>query len=323
MSNFLFFTDVHLKLSSPRRRTDDIFEAQLKKLRWIGRKAEELNSICVVCGGDLSDAWDWKISMVNRVAEIFNAYPCPVMAIIGNHDVPGRNPDLWKDTGLGLLDAMGSVRVISLQSKHNLDIGWVNSFKPVQQYCNPRASGKFALFPFHSDAKNTEELVEGKLSLDLSPIVGLKVALVHAPVGAETTPYCKGHKELFIADFDVALFGDIHDGWPIFDSLTGCRICNPGSLTRLTKKDMNRIPQIAIVYEDATIEYVEVPHTPMRECFDMSGIEAEKQELGKGFLAAIAARKVMGDIDPKDYVERIGKEAGYSQESIELLKAEL
>lgn len=321
MKNFLFFTDVHIRLSSTRRRTDDIFEAQLKKLKWIGEKAKELNSEFIICGGDLGDSWDWKISMINKVTEVFKNYPCQVLSVIGNHDVPGRNPLLWKDTGIGNLHLNKVLRIMGPPYKDNP--GFYNE--------HPESSTTpWSLWPFHSDTEKTNDLISGKavLGADIdghTPYTGanrvcIKVAIVHAPVGAETTPYCKGHKELFISDFDIALFGDIHTGWPVYDSLTGCKICNPGSLTRLTKKDMERKPQIGIVYEDGTVEYIEVPHTPAEDCFDMSGIDAEKQELGKGFLAAMAARKSTAELNPREYVELIGKAAGYSQEAMQVLK---
>lgn len=302
MKNFIFFTDSHLRLTATRRRTDNMFEAQLTKLKWIGQRASELKSEFIVCGGDLGDSWDWKISMVNKVADVLKQYKVPVYTIIGNHDVPGRNPELWKDTGLGLLNQMSVLNVLE------------NTFN----------DGTFLLMPFHSDSKKTDDLINGKvISIPVGPSAKVSIAVAHAPIGAETTPFCRGHKELFINQFDIALFGDIHDGWPVYNSITGCKICNPGSLTRLSKKDMYRKPQIAIIYEDGSVMYEEIPHVDTEDCFDTSGIEAEKQELGKGFLAAIAARQLVGDINPKEYIEKIGLAAGYSVTAIETLKNEL
>ena len=305
MYNFIYFTDLHLRLSSPRRRTDDIFAAQVAKLEWIFKRAEELGSEAIICGGDFGDNWDWKISTANKIINLLKKAPCPVVTIIGNHDVPGRNPTQWEETGLGLLHNAGSIYI--LDSK---DTG---------EHFNLAGLDVYA---FHSDSKRTEDLINGK-TIPTEQTKHLKVAIVHAPVGAETTPFCKGHKELFINDFDVALFGDIHPGWPVYESITGCKIANPGAATRLSKTDINRKPMVAVVYSNGHIDYEEIPHTPAKECFDLEGIQAERQELGKGFLAAIAARNAAGDLDPKSYVEKIGTEGGYSVKSIELLKEEL
>jgi DNA repair exonuclease SbcCD nuclease subunit len=321
MKSFIFFTDVHIRLTSPRRRTDDIFEAQLSKLEWIAQRAEELKCSFVVCGGDVGDAWDWKISMVNKVADTLRKFTVPVYTILGNHDVPGRNPDLWKDTGLGLLDQMGVIKILHKDSKSSLFQYCTDQKGQLELLANPVK--EFVLVPFHSDAKETDDLIKGRYRKKAILDTSLRVAIVHAPIGAETTPFCKGHKELFISDFDVALFGDIHPGWPVYDSITGCKICNPGSLTRLNKTDMDRKPQIAVVYENGDVVYEGVPHLHKDDCFDVPKMDAEKTEIGKGFLAAIAAKKLIKDTDPKEYVEKIGSAAKYSRESIDLLKKEL
>ncbi len=310
MKNFIYFTDPHLRLSSPRRRTDDIFEAQLAKLEWIGKRAEELKSECIVCGGDIGDAWDWKISMINRVAKIFKAYTCPLWTIVGNHDVPGKNINLLPDTGISMLEEVGALRIL-------------DNFPDNANYWTHDEEGPFAFVGFHSDIKQTDDLLSGKPFYFTTSLGCLKIAIVHAPIGAETTPYCRGHKELFITDFDIVLLGDIHDGWEPYESLTGCKIANPGSLTRLNKKDIFREPKIAVIWEDGRIEYEVVPHKKPEECFDLAGIEEQKQDLGKGFLAAIAARNLVQDKDPKEYVEKIGKAAGYNDNIIEILKNEI
>jgi hypothetical protein len=302
LRSIVYFTDSHIRLSPTKRRTDDLFAAQLKKLRWIANRAKELNSDFVLCGGDFGDSWDWKISMINKVSEVLKEFTVPIYTIIGNHDVPGRNPDLWKDTGIGLLDSVGLIKV--LPNATRVDFDWL------------------AVTGFDSDRPETDSLVSGKFMQDKLPNK-VNLAVAHANVGAETTPFCKGHKELFINSFDVALFGDVHPGWPIYKSITGCTICNPGALSRLTKAEMDRIPRVTIIYEDGTVVEEEVPCTGAHLCFDVSAIEAEKQELGKGFLAAVAAKKITEQHSPQDYVKKIGIAAKYSKESIDILVKEL
>lgn len=317
MSNFIFFSDPHLRLTATRRRTDDMFKSQLAKLSHIAKRANELKSEFVVCTGDFGDSWDWRLSMINQVADVLREFPCPVYTIIGNHDVPGRNPELWKDTGIGLLDSLGVLQVLHPNSKNGL-LEYTNGCRV------PNTIEDFALVPFHSDAKDTDDLINGKI-VPIPPVGKVKVAIVHAPIGAETTPYSKGVKELFINGYDLALFGDIHTGWPIYNSITGCIICNPGSLIRLSKVDMERIPMIGIVtYEDELkVVYEEVLHIPYADCFSIDKMQAELEDLGKGFLAAIAAKKAVGDLDPKAYVALIGKAAGYSDQAVKILQNEI
>lgn len=311
MRKFIFVTDLHLRLTSTKRRTDDMFEAQLKKLEWIANRAEELDVDFVICGGDVGDSWDWKISTVNKVADAFRKFKRPIYTIIGNHDVPGRNPNLWKDTGIGLLDSMDALHVLHPAGR---DGGAI--FKGISFIENDI----FGIYAFHSDLQQTKDLIDGKLNYTPRDSSKLNIAVVHAPVGAETTPFCKGHKELFIDGFNIALFGDIHPGWPVYDSITNCKICNPGAMTRLSKIDIKRKPQIAVVSSDGSVIYEEIPHTPAEECFDFLEIEEETMEIGRGFAAAIAAKKLSKDVSPKDFVIKVGTAAGYSKESITLLK---
>jgi hypothetical protein len=59
------------------------------------------------------------------------------------------------------------------------------------------------------------------------------------------------------------------------------------------------------------------------DCFDLEKLSVEKEELGKGFLAAIASKRAAEESNPKEYVKKIGTEAGYSPESIKILQDEL
>ena len=308
--------DVHLRGSSTRFRKDDLFSSQLNKLKWISKRAKEIDAQAVIFLGDLGDTWDWKISVINRVAEVFRAYPCKAYTILGNHDVPGRNPNLWKDTGLGILDSLGLITVIDQLSSR--PCGYFRSlpYFPIEN---------FAFFAFHSDSDETKNLLEGKYNnLDLSFSVNIKkVALIHAPIGNETTQFSTGYKDVTIKNFDYAFFGDIHDGWNPYKSDTGCILSNPGCLTRLTKKEINKKPMIAVLDSTGSINYEEVPHLKPEECFDIEKIDRDKSEIGKGFAAAFARKSIKDDIDPKEFVERVGTAAGYSKESIEKLRDEI
>lgn len=304
MRKFIFFTDVHLRLTPPKFRADNFFEAQLAKLVWIGERARELDCPFVVCGGDLGDSFDWKISTVNRVAEIFANYPCPVYCIIGNHDVPGRNPENIRDTGLQALHD-------SKLTKGMFHI----LFEPLE------IEG-FYLHPFHSDAKDTELLISNRYDLEYTTDL-LKVAVVHAPIGAETTPWCKGHKELLILDFDFALFGDIHEGWTPWASLTGCKLINPGSMSRLTKKDAYRIPRITIVSEDGIYSEEPIPCADKSVAFYMDRIEHVDTGIGTGFLKTLAERSKGEVLTPLEKIEVLGKKGKFSRQSIQLLKDSL
>lgn len=310
--NFIYFTDLHLRLTSPKLRTDDIFEAQLKKLEFITKLSKDLNSEFILSGGDFGDSWDWKVSTITTVGNLIKE--SKILTIVGNHDVPGRNPSLYQSTGIGLLEWAGALEILT----NNLH---QHSRK---SDCTFTTRGSFHIVPFHSDTKLTDKLINNKLDLDkLVPTDKLRVGVVHAPVGDEATEFCKGHKDLEIKGLDICLFGDIHTGWIPYKSPTGCTLINPGSLTRLTKADMDRKPKVVVIYADGTFREVEVPHKPAAKVFNIAKIQKDQDEVGKAFLAAVARKQVATSINPKEFVQQIGSKAKYSQASIDLLKEEI
>ena len=96
--NFLFFTDTHFRNESPIHRTDNIFETQLGKLRWILEFAKK-NNAKIIHGGDMFHKPSPPDIVGNRVAQLFDEFGIDVYYILGNHDVTGSNSDSF-DYGL-------------------------------------------------------------------------------------------------------------------------------------------------------------------------------------------------------------------------------
>ena len=114
----LFLTDTHIRGNTPKNRNDNLFETLERKFIEVNQIIEEYKIDFLLHGGDLFDRPDVSISIVNRFASIINSIKVPIYIISGNHDIYGHNPQTINRTMLGLLDALGVVKVIRDEEKY-------------------------------------------------------------------------------------------------------------------------------------------------------------------------------------------------------------
>ncbi len=110
MPKIVWRTDVHMGDRTPRRRTGNWCSDVVKKLKWVGDKAKEIGADAVIDGGDFFDVKSpTKNShrLVRESCEAHSEYPCPVYALVGNHDVKYGNIDYLPEQPLGVLFSSG------------------------------------------------------------------------------------------------------------------------------------------------------------------------------------------------------------------------
>tara|TARA_B100000927_G_scaffold291562_1_gene294432 strand:+ start:4369 stop:5340 length:972 start_codon:yes stop_codon:yes gene_type:complete len=110
MPKIVWRTDVHMGDRTPRRRTGDWCSDVVKKLKWVGEKAKEVGADAVIDGGDFFDVKSpTKNShrLVRESCEAHSEYPCPVYALVGNHDVKYGNIEYLPEQPLGVLFSSG------------------------------------------------------------------------------------------------------------------------------------------------------------------------------------------------------------------------
>lgn len=113
----LFFNRHSYKREYTQNRNDNLFETLERKFIEVNQIIEEYKIDFLLHGGDLFDRPDVSISIVNRFASIINSIKVPIYIISGNHDIYGHNPQTINRTMLGLLDALGVVKVIRDEEK--------------------------------------------------------------------------------------------------------------------------------------------------------------------------------------------------------------
>ena len=110
MPKLVWRTDVHMGDRTPRRRTGDWCADVVKKLKWVGEKAKEIGADAVIDGGDFFDVKSPaknSHNLVRKSCETHSEYPCPVYALVGNHDVKYGNIDYLPEQPLGVLFSSG------------------------------------------------------------------------------------------------------------------------------------------------------------------------------------------------------------------------
>lgn len=276
MKPFIYFTDFHFTPGPISSRRDKVPETQIQKLREVFELAKKNKCEFIIHGGDFGHSHNWSTFFVNKIAKVIEEYDIPIYSIIGNHDVPGKNLDLLKDCGIYVLSKV------------------TDKFKIIYE---PIKLGGYNFVPFHSDTEETDKLINNKYTEKVSKN---SIAVVHAPIGAEDTKYCKGVSTLFIPNFKYALFGDIHSGWEPFESITGCTMVNPGSLSLLTIKETARVSRVTLIHGD------KIKELDIKTLEEFNSVQLpEFQDLGKNFVSNLIT--VEQTTNTEEYLSEVAK----------------
>jgi DNA repair exonuclease SbcCD nuclease subunit len=108
IADAILSADIHLTESTPISRTDDYLAAQKKKLNFL-RGLQEEHNCPVIDAGDVFDHWKPSPWLLRRAYECL---PKEMITIPGNHDLPEHSLELYYKSGLALLDAYNTVKVL-------------------------------------------------------------------------------------------------------------------------------------------------------------------------------------------------------------------
>ncbi len=242
----LFFTDSHIRGTTPRNRKDDFTKTLEKKFNEIVEIIEKDNIDYVVHGGDLFDRPDVSISLVGKFSKIINKIKVPFYIVSGNHDIFGHNPKTLNRTMLGLISELKVLNIINIGDKIILNKDNMKVQLTGQPYTynidDPNDKSSYIVREIEKDVDYSIHVVHGML-LDKPFIKGIPYTLVD------------DIKETLA---DITLSGHYHSGFEeikIRDKL----FLNPGSIVRITNslREIKRRPKVLIldVKEDISISY--------------------------------------------------------------------
>lgn len=234
MIKFLYFTDTHIRGTTPKNRLDSFSETIKRKLTEVMQIAEKEKVDLMLHGGDVFDRPDLSPNVVGQFAKLFRETNIPIYAISGNHDTFGHNPDTISRTMLGLLDSFGIMTII-----HPDEPLFIK-----KEDVSVQISGQ----PYHYD------LDQRDVKLDYYPInhhqADYMIHLVHSMLVEKALPEGIPHTlvdHIWTTPADVILTGHFHGGFGIKEQ-DGKFICNPGAISRINNHwmELNRMPKVVI-----------------------------------------------------------------------------
>ncbi len=232
---FVYITDVHFRETTPVNRKDtDVIITLTNKFIKLKKFCLDNNVDFIVHGGDLGHYWDWKSPLINKVDKILRDLGIPFYTVIGNHDVPAKAISEYKESGLIVLEKLGSVKIIG----------------PTKTSIGP-----YDFYGYHADTLECEEALKGKVPV-LDP-TRVSVAVCHASVGKTGLGHEIHYKKVDIRGFDFAFFGDIHSGFPVWKNPYGVTLGNPGTFFRQTLAEAKQ-PVGFYLVEDKDISFHEL-----------------------------------------------------------------
>ncbi|SDC43910.1 metallophosphoesterase [Shouchella lonarensis] len=234
MITFLYFTDTHIRGTTPKNRRDTFSETLKEKITEVMSIAQEEQVDVLLHGGDVFDRPDLSPRVVSEFAPLFFQAPAPIYTIAGNHDTFGHNPDTVSRTMLGLLDAVGVMKLLHPKAPVVLERSGVRM----------QISGQ----PYHYDLDIRDPKLDYYPNNETEADV--LVHLVHSMLVEKALPEGVPHTlvdHIWSTTADIVLTGHFHSGFGIKER-DGKFICNPGAIARVNNHwtEMARIPKVII-----------------------------------------------------------------------------
>jgi len=275
----IFTSDIHYSERAPIcRKEDDWFEYQASTMKWLGKLKKKLKCELFVVGDLFEKA---KVSNELLNLTIDNMPPCNIT--IGNHDILYHSMELLDKSGLGSLTRYDKFVLLN----------------------EPLVIGDYEFIPFH-------------FGQELKPYEGDKtgVALLHELIW-ENEPFPGADKKGNVKNiakqldgFKYAFVGDNHDKF--ITHVGDLTIVNHGSLMRLTAKQIEYQPSVCVLYDDGSVESIDVPCDKDKISREHLEVKEIKDERIKDFVESLKGGTLVHDLNfvenLKEYLasEKIG-----------------
>lgn len=299
----LFFTDTHLRSTTPENRIDDIVETMREKLTEVVHIANSNKVSAVIHGGDLFDVPNPGLATMGELVSIFKNFEAPVYIVNGNHDIYGHNIATLNRTLLGFLVAVGNFVLLTREPMY-IDDG------------NVRVQLTGAGYQYDIDDDVSYYLIsKNNCDVAIHTVHGMLLNKVMFPEIKYTLIDDIKDK----TDADITLTGHYHLG---FDEVIyhNKYFFNPGSIVRLSNHpaEIRRMPQVLLIELGAKIEYRYITLQCAKsglEVLDRNKIEEVRfrEEKRAYFLQEIRAAAGTKRTDPYSILDAVVKDKQESE----------
>jgi len=260
-------SDVHMADMPPQSRTDDWASTILGKLNQVGNIARDVGADAVLDGGDffhVKSPGRNSHEMVRRVTEVHAAYPCPVYANVGNHDVKYGSMEYLSESPLAVLFESGVFR--RCYDQHEA------------VFTRDEVKVRVVGIPYHGtsyDMNRFTSIVKG----DEDHLVVIAHCLA-APKGGTLfdAEDVIGYNQLANLGPTVYCFGHWHKNQGVTEIARGKHVVNVGSLSRgsISQDDLARTPSCVVMRfskDVATFETVALKVAKPEDVFNLDARE--------------------------------------------------
>ena len=298
MKKILFFTDTHLQEIPISSRKDNYFESIIRKIEEIKDIANSENVDYVLFGGDFfskpSPSDEVIISLI-QILKKFNSRP--IITILGNHDIEGRNPDTYNRKAVKILEEAHLIKVLKDGENYppfdtEIEIQGVNYKNGVDS--NP-------------DLLKVEKKRKGLILIQM----------VHSYVLPFKTNFQTLSLEEVanITEADIILIGHYHDGFGE-RRVNGKIFISPGSIARDSMNQFNRIPQVVLIKIDGSkidIEFIKLKNVLKKEEIESKDMKEIEDFIFNDFFRTLQGKEI-DSFEPEKIIDEILKDENVDQE---------
>lgn len=239
--DMIITSDLHLRDSTPKCRTDDYFAAQARKIAFL-KEVQHKYMIPILDAGDTFDKWKsspfierWAIENLPTFIDGSEA----IITIPGNHEMPGRNINFLDKSSLLVIEAARIVNVLKVA-------GLPFMLRAFAIYGYPYGS---EIIPI---TKENKFVCKKRIAI-IHDMIYHKEKLPPGVLGTKATSLLRKLKQ-----FDLIITG--HNHKPFTTEHNGRLLINPGSMMRAKADQVEHRPRFYLWYADTnTCEAVFYP----------------------------------------------------------------
>ncbi|MCK9542535.1 MAG: metallophosphoesterase family protein [Novosphingobium sp.] len=303
-----FFTDLHARNDTPTSRTDDFRNSILTKLHESGEIFKKANVDCVLFGGDLGHTPDPSYSLANAIVRELRRWELPIIGVVGSHDYFGYQKMTIERTIIGTMVAAG---IMQLVDENDIETIFSKDSNTRVIITGSRHQYDSVDYP---ERLNHKYIDDGAL---------LQIQLVHCDLFHEYVPWRHLLIENIKTESDLVLSGHIHSGWKDPIKINDTTFFNPGSIGRLEKSKIQRIPRVLIINiygrKEFSIESVYLSSAlinPFKDSEEKDLEEYTSQDISKLINFIESADVEITDV--KQLLLEFSKKEKYSKKSVEI-----
>jgi len=301
VTKLMVYTDLHLTAKKPFHRVDDFQATMLAKLKEVYDLGDARGVDHVLFLGDFFNSHRiFSYDLINSAMDIICNAGVDTHALVGQHDLVGRNKDSYASSTLCFME------------RH---------CKRFQTMHKPTDLGDVVIYPCHSwdDFPETMGWTVSKRKksiLAAHHLITREKKIFHTYVTDDFLP----------CQYSAVIFGDYHGGMDPYRHESGTLVWSPGSLARLAINETARKVKVGIMTavpgQNVEVEELELACAkPGKDVFSETFIESVREHAGldtSRFVEQIMSIEADA-VDIFDLVQKAATQQGVRKEVVDYI----